>query len=227
MVQLTTLSCTRLTGSCPRYGCLAARSCKLVSHRSGLFQTATHNARLRQRPGRNCHQLQVNAVANIDRAASADTSGAASVDIDNKADKKYSTIVIKAPSRSGLLTGLTDILAQYDLDVFKASVDNTNGTSVNKFLVCDTDGGKVDNEELLSTLQHALESAVSSQSTGLKRPKLKNADKSVAEDKKNFLYTLMGIAPALRRAVFAVVSRRLLCLWKTSSVLSLVVQIPT
>ena len=134
--------------------------------------------------------------------------------------------MIKAPSRSGLLTGLTDILAQYDLDVFKASVDNTNGTSVNKFLVCNTDGGKVDNEELLSTLQHALESAVSSQSTGLKRPKLKNADKSVAEDKKNFLYTLMGIDPALRRAVFAVVSRRLLCLWKTSSVLSLVVQIP-
>ncbi len=130
-------------------------------------------------------------MASVDKAASADAS-AASVDIDNKSDKNYSTIFVKAPSRSGLLTGLTDILAQYDLDVYKASVDNSNGTSTNKFLVCHSDGGKVDNEEELSTLQHALESAVSSQSTGLKRPKLKNADKSVAEDKKNFLYTLMG-----------------------------------
>ncbi len=123
--------------------------------------------------------------------ASADAS-TASVDIDNKADKKYSTILIKAPSRSGLLTGLTDILAQYDLDVCKATVDNSDGNSTNKFLVCHTDGTKVDNAEELKTLQQALESAVSSQSTGLKRPKLKNADKSVAEDKKNFLYTLMG-----------------------------------
>ncbi len=181
---------TSLTGSCARSGCSSLKSRSILAHRSGAFRTARCPAHLCQRRARSRHQPQVNAVASIDKA-SADAS-TASVDIDNKADKKYSTIVIKAPSRSGLLTGLTDILAQYDLDVCKATVDNSDGNSTNKFLVCHTDGTKVDNAEELKTLQQALESAVSSQSTGLKRPKLKNADKSVAEDKKNFLYTLMG-----------------------------------
>ncbi len=181
---------TSLTGSCARSGCFTLKSHSILAHRSGAFRTARCPAHLCQRRARSRHQLQVNAVASIDKA-SADAS-TASVDIDNKADKNYSTILIKAPSRSGLLTGLTDILAQYDLDVCKATVDNSDGNSTNKFLVCHADGTKVDNAEELKTLQQALESAVSSQSTGLKRPKLKNADKSVAEDKKNFLYTLMG-----------------------------------
>lgn len=180
---------TSLTGSCARSGCSSLKSHSILAHRSGAFRTARCPARPCQRRARSRHQLQVNAVASIDKA-SADAS-TASVDIDNKADKKYSIIAIKAPSRSGLLTGLTDILAQYDLDVCKATVDNSDGISTNKFLVCHTDGTKVDNAEELKTLRQALESAVSSQSAGLKRPKLKNADKSVAEDKKNFLYTLM------------------------------------
>ena len=181
---------TSLTGSCARSPCSSLKSHSILAHRPGAFRTARCPAQWCQRRARSRHQLQVNAVASIDKA-SADAS-TASVDVDNKADKKYSTIVIKAPSRSGLLTGLTDILAQYDLDVCKATVDNSDGNSTNKFLVCHTDGTKVDNAEELKTLQQALESAVSSQSTGLKRPKLKNADKSVAEDRKNFLYTLMG-----------------------------------
>jgi hypothetical protein len=179
---------TSLTGV--RSGCSSLKTHSIFAHRSGAFRKARCPAHLCQKRARSRHQFQVNAVASIDKA-SADAS-TASVDIDNKADKKYSTILIKAPSRSGLLTGLTDVLAQYDLDVCKATVDNSDGTSTNKFLVCHTDGTKVDNAEELKTLQQALESAVSSQSTGLKRPKLKNADKSVAEDKKNFLYTLMG-----------------------------------
>lgn len=183
---------TSLNGTCARYGCpsLSIHS-SLSSHRPGPFQTIRRTAHLRQRRSRNHHQLQVDAVASIDKRT-ADSPSAASVAIDNKADKKYSTILVKAPSRAGLLTGLTDILAQYDLEVCKATIDNSDGTSVNKFLVCCVDGSKIDNAEELKTLQQALESAVSSQSTGLKRPKLKNADKSVAEDKKNFLYTLMG-----------------------------------
>ena len=189
MVQLT--SCSGLTGTSPRYACLTGRPRIWLPHRSAPF----HSSRCSSNPcctrGRlSNQQLQLNAVAGVDKAASNDANSTGTVDIDNKADKKCSTILVKAPQRSGLLSGLTDILAQNGLDVCKATVDNSNGTSINKFLVVGSNGGKVENAQELSALQQALESAISPQSTGRLRPKLKNADKSVAEDKKNFLYLL-------------------------------------
>ena len=190
MVHLT--SSTNVTSTCPRHACLTWRSCGLPASRPATLQASRRSSLRCQRRGRSSHQLQVNAVASVDKAASNDATSTGSVDIDNKSDKKYSTILVKALHRSGLLTSLTDILAQSGLDVCKASVDNSDGTSISKFLVCGSDGSKVENKEQLRTLRHALESAISPQSTGRLRPKLKNADKSVAEDKKNFLFTLMG-----------------------------------
>lgn len=190
MVHLT--SSTSLARTCPRYACLKQRSCVLPSHSPAPLQASRRSLLGCQRRSNNLHQLQVNAVASVDKAASNDAISSGSVDIDNKSDKKYSTVLVKAPHRSGLLTSLTDILSQSGLDICKASVDNSDGTSVNKFLVCGSDGGKLENKEQLSTLRQALESAVSPQTTGRLRPKLKNADKNVAEDKKNFLFTLMG-----------------------------------
>ena len=94
--------------------------------------------------------MKVSAVASIDNVSADNAASTGSVNIDNKADKKYSTILIKAPQRTGLLSGVTDILAQNGLDVYKASVDNSNGTSINKFLVSGSTGGKVENAEELS-----------------------------------------------------------------------------
>ena len=190
MVHLT--SCTSLTSSCPRYAGRTWRPRSPLTHISAPLQSSRCSSLHSHRRGRNCHQLQVNAVASVDKPASSDATNAGSVDIDNKSDKKFSTVLVTAPHRLGLLTSLIDILAQSGLDVCKATVDNNDGTSINKFLVCGSNGGKLENKEQLSTLQHALESAISPQSTGRLRPKLKNADKSVAEDKKNFLFTLMG-----------------------------------
>ena len=188
-------SCPSLPSTCPRSACLTWKPRASLTHRFGPLHSSRCASVPNQRRGRASHRLQVNAVASVDKAdkaASNDANSAGSVQIDNKSDKKYSTVLVKAPHRLGLLTGLTDILAQSGLDICKAIVDNSDGTSVNKFLVCGSNGGKVENAEQLSTLQHALESAISPQSTGRLRPKLKNADKSVAEEKKNFLYTLMG-----------------------------------
>ena len=195
MAQLS--SCTTLTGSCPRNACLLGRSWGHLASRSGPFQSGRCSALTRHKRGGKSHQLQVNAVASVDKASSNEANSTGSVDIDNKADKKYSTILVKAPQRSGLLSGLTEILAQTGLEVCKATVDNSNGTSVNKFLVVGGNGGKVEDAEELRTLQQALESAISPQSSSRLRPKLKLADKSVAEDKKNFLYTLMGMQSSI------------------------------
>lgn len=200
MAQLT--SCSGLTGTSPRYACLTGRPRAWLAHRSAPFHSSRCLSSPCCRRGRLSHQLQLNAVASVDKAASSDANSTGTVEIDNKADKKYSTILVKAPQRSGLLSGLTDILAQNGLDVCKATVDNSNGTSINQFLVVGSNGGKVENAQELRTLQQALESAISPQSTGRLRPKLKNADKSVAEDKKNFLYTLMGMPLCLLHLVF-------------------------
>lgn len=200
MVHLT--SSTSLTSNCPRYACLKRRASVLPTHSPAPLQASRCSSLRCQRRSKNLHQLQVNAVASVDKAASNDATSSESVDIDNKSDKKCSTILVKAPHRSGLLTSLTDILSQSGLDICKASVDNSDGTSVNKFLVCGSDGGKLENKEQLSTLRQALESAVSPQSTGRLRPKLKNADKNVAEDKKNFLFTLMGTQIGMLSMIF-------------------------
>ena len=171
-------------------GGLPVRCGNTFARRPCLPRASNFGDRLRTRRGSSCHQLQVKAIASVDRASATDRQSSPSIDIDNKADKKYSTVHVSAPSRSGLLAGLSDIFAQSGLDVCKASVDNSNGTSINKFLVCRSDGSKIEDKDELNTLQQALRSAVSS--TGLKRPKLKHSDKSVADEKKNFLYTLMG-----------------------------------
>ena len=191
MDQLT-LNCHGVAGSCLWLGG-SRRPCATSFPRPRLSPAAGSGLPARARRGRNCHQLQVKAVASVDKPSTAGRQNGPSVDIDNKADKKYSTVLVNAPSRSGLLAGLSEIFAQSGLDVCKAIVDNNNGTSINKFLVCRSDGSKVEDAEELNTLQQALKSAVSSQSAVLKRPKLKHADKSVADDKKNFLYTLMGM----------------------------------
>lgn len=190
MVHLTV--CTSLTSSCPRGACLTWKPRAYPTRRFGPLHSSRFSSLPYHTRGRTSHQLQVNAVASVDKPASNDATSTGSVQIDNKSDEKYSTVLVKAPHRSGLLTGLTDILAQSGLDICKATVDNSDGTSINKFVVCGSNGGKLEDVKQLSTLQHALESAISAQSTGRLRPKLKNADKSVAEDKKNFLYTLMG-----------------------------------
>ena len=193
MVQLT-LNCHGVAGSCLWPGG-SRRPCATSFSRLRLPSASGSGSPARARRGRDCHQLQVKAVASVDKPSTAGRENGPSVDIDNKADKKYSTVLVNAPSRSGLLAGLSEIFAQSGLDVCKAMIDNNNGTSINKFLVCRSDGSKVEDAEELNKLQQALKSAVSSQSAVLKRPKLKHADKSVADDKKNFLYTLMGMQP--------------------------------
>lgn len=137
------------------------------------------------------HQLMVNAVASVERDA--ESSQAPSVSIDNKKDSQYSAISITAPARANVLGHITDTLTQLGLQIAKATVDNSNGSSVNELYVCRSDGSKLNSAKEIKALQHALESAVSPQSTSLKRPLLKQTDKSVPEDKKNFLYTLMGV----------------------------------
>lgn len=183
-------NCTGLAGSCTRHASLGRRLTYGISaQNTNALTRAGRVSRPCQSHSRK-HQLMVNAVASVERPA--ETSEAPSVSIDNKRDSKFSAISVTAPSRANLLGHITDTLTQLGLEIAKATVDNSNGTSVNKFYVCRPGGGKLDKPEDVEALQHALESAVSPQSAGLKRPLLKQTDKSVPEDKKKFLYTLMG-----------------------------------
>lgn len=187
MVLLQT-SCKGPVGRCPVHVKLGKQNAfALPSRRSKPFAVAGRATR----PDR-AHHLFVSSIASVEKPA--ETSDAPSVSIDNKRDNKYSAVSVTAPARSNLLGQITDVLTSLGLEIAKATVDNSNGTSVNKFYVARTDGRKLESKQELEAVQSALESAVSPQSVSLKRPVLKTADKSVGDDKKDFLYSLMGNA---------------------------------
>ena len=183
-------ACSGLAGSCNLHTSFSQRSTNnLPARKVNSLAKFARSTRPRQAEHRH-HQSKISAVASVEREA--DTAGAPSVTVDNKKDSKFLVVSVTAPARVDLLSNITDTLAQLGLQIAKANVDNSNGNSVNKISVCRSDGSKLDNPKQIEALQHALESAISPQSASLKRPLLKQTDKSVAEDKKNFLYTLMG-----------------------------------
>lgn len=182
---------TALPCTCSVHSSLSQKPVHGLSRRGcSPFAQSARQQRRCHIPSKKSHQLSINAVASVEKDA--DSAQAPSVSIDNKRDSQYSAVSVTAPARANVLGQITDTLTQLGLQIAKATVDNSNGTSVNKLYVCRADGSKLSNSKDIDALQHALESAISPQSTSLKRPLLKQTDTSVPEDKKNFLYTLMG-----------------------------------
>lgn len=121
------------------------------------------------------------------------------VTVDGTADEKFTTIVVEADNRAGLLTAMTATFRDLGLEVRKADIGGDDNRIQDTFWVVDAEGNKVTAEKDLANIKRAVEtilkSRVGARTEGKKRPKLltSSVDIPTPQDKKDLLYTLMGM----------------------------------
>lgn len=121
------------------------------------------------------------------------------VTVDGTSDDKFTTIVVEADNRAGLLTAMTATFRDLGLEVRKADIGGDDNRIQDTFWVVDAEGSKVTAEKDLANIKRAVETilksrVVGARTEGKKRPKLltSSVDVPTPQDKKDLLYTLMG-----------------------------------
>lgn len=128
----------------------------------------------------------------------APAEAAIKVTVDGATDDKFTTIVVEADNRAGLLTAMTATFRDLGLEVRKADIGGDDNRIQDTFWVVDAEGNKVTAEKDLANIKRAVEtilkSRVGTRTEGKKRPKLltSSVDIPTPQDKKDLLYTLMG-----------------------------------
>lgn len=122
------------------------------------------------------------------------------VTVDGASDDKFTTIVVEADNRAGLLTAMTATFRDLGLEVRKADIGGDDTRIQDTFWVVDAEGNKVTAEKDLANIKRAVETILKSRvggarTEGKKRPKLltSSVDIPTPQDKKDLLYTLMGM----------------------------------
>ncbi len=142
------------------------------------------------------------------------------VTVDGTADEKFTTIVVEADNRAGLLTAMTATFRDLGLEVRKADIGGDDNRIQDTFWVVDAEGNKVTADKDLANIKRAVEtilkSRVGGRTEGKKRPKLltSSVDVPTPQDKKDLLYTLMGMRGGVFVRMFVrmcVLLRVLLC----------------
>ena len=97
-------------------------------------------------------------------------------------------------NRPGLLTAITAAFRDLNLEVGKADVQGDESKIADKFYVRYPEGGKIEEDSQIASIQKALETLLRSRSTGpvSTRPKFSTVSIQQDANKRELLYTLMG-----------------------------------
>lgn len=94
------------------------------------------------------------------KETASDNVTSTAVTIDNDADESSTVVIVDAQNVPGLLTAMTAVFRDLQLEVTRAEVDTSNGVVRDMFLVTDSSGSKVTDSRVLAKLQDALSSTM-------------------------------------------------------------------
>jgi hypothetical protein len=100
------------------------------------------------------------------------------VTIDNKSNKTHTVVHVTARNGPGLLTGMTSVFRDMDLEVARAEVDTSNGAIRDVFHIVDMSGAKVTSKATLERLKAALVNVVQDSKHVAGRPNFAPGGKS-------------------------------------------------
>jgi UTP:GlnB (protein PII) uridylyltransferase len=105
---------------------------------------------------------QVPALRHVVRAQQTDTPTgnsveAGSVKIDNESSPLYTVVIVSGKNHPGLLTAITGMFRDFELDVRKAEVSTHEDEVSDSFSIVDEDGQKIVDEKLLERVRVALQ----------------------------------------------------------------------
>lgn len=83
--------------------------------------------------------------------------------IDNQVSELYTRVSVNGENRPGLLSAITGVFANMGIDVRKAEVSTQGGKVNDAFYIVDPDGNKIEESELLRSIEAALNAIVDGQ----------------------------------------------------------------
>ena len=89
--------------------------------------------------------------------------------IDNASSELYTRISVNGENRPGLLSAITGVFANMGIDVRKAEVSTQGGKVNDTFYIVNPDGNKIEESELLGSIEAALNAIVEGQGSRKKQ----------------------------------------------------------